>query len=315
MKIENFTLNMSSEHTKTFSVSRGFATELDAENIKRVQEDKALNKEVHLCKRLEFALIEQLIYALESRLYRFEKLDVPQFEKRDNGFYERRVASESLKVSMNGFIKTATQTTAITMDVSFSHTFVQEHAIDKKQFYDPLVINFNDELPNLVNKHFDFDIDSDGVSEQISLLQNGNGFLSLDTNGNNIIDDGSELFGTKNGNGFADLSRFDSDNNGWIDANDPILEKLRIWIRNENENRLVALGELGIGALYLGYTTNPFDIKNDANETLGRIRSNGLYLNENGSSGLLTQIDFARHNKKAGRKLNISDLQQLLKAV
>lgn len=41
--------------------------------------------------------------------------------------------------------------------------------------------------------------------------------LSLDQNGNGEIDNGTELFGTKSGDGFADLARYDLDYNGWID--------------------------------------------------------------------------------------------------
>ena len=315
MKIENFSLNMHSEHVKSTTVSTHFETELNTENSKRSEEIEVLNREMQLCKRLEFELIQQLLAALQSRPCRFEEYDTKQFEKREVTFYEQRVEHESLDVGMSGFIATATQEIAIDIELSFSSTFVQQHQIERSQFYDPLVINFDDTLPNLDSTCFSFDIDCDGESEQLSLLQHGNGFLAVDENGNGKIDDGSELFGAKNGNGFADLSRYDSDNNSWIDENDPILKDLRIWINNESENRLVTLGELGIGALYLGYTKNPFDIKSDTNETLGRIRSNGLYLNENGSSGLMTQIDFANHNKQAGRKMEMSDLQRLLRVV
>ena len=315
MKIENFTMEMHSEHTKSSTVTTSFITELENENVKRTEEVEAINRELELFKRLEYELIEQLIASLQSHKHHFKQLDIQPFEKREISFYEERVEHESLDVSMNACIQTASKNIQISMSVSFSHTFVQQHQIDRTQFYDPLVINFDGTLPDLSNECFSFDIDCDGQSDQLSLLKNGNGFLALDTNGNNKIDNGSELFGTKNGNGFADLAQYDSDNNCWIDENDPILEKLRIWINNEDESRLVALGELGIGALYLGYTANPFEIKNDENETLGRIRSNGLYLNENGTSGLITQIDFACHDKQAGRKLEASDLQQLLQAV
>ncbi len=316
MKIENFAIEMNSEHTKSSVVLTTFATELDTQNTKRAQEIEAVNREMELYKRLEYELIQQLLATLQSQTYEFETVDAKQLEKREVTFYERREEHESLDVSMNGSITTATQNISIDINLSFSRSFVVQHQVERSQFYDPLVINFDGTLPNLENKSFSFDIDCDGKSEQLSLLQSGNGFLALDANGNNKIDDGSELFGAKSGNGFVDLSSYDSDNNMWIDENDPILKDLRIWINNESENRLVSLGELGIGALYLGYTKNPFDIKSDTNETLGRIRSNGLYLNENGTSGLITQIDFADHNKQAGRKTETSDnLQQILQAV
>ncbi len=316
MKIENFTMEMHSEHTKSLTVTQSFITELENETLKRTNEVEAVNREMELFKRLEYELIEQLIASLGSRKHHFKQIDMQQFEKREISFYEECIETESLDVSMNANIQTGTQNIQISMSVSFSHTFVQQHQIDRAEFYDPLIINFDDTLPDLSSECFSFDIDCDGKSDQLSLLQNGNGFLALDSNGNNTIDDGSELFGSKNGNGFADLAQYDSDNNCWIDANDPILDRLQIWINNEDESRLVGLGELGIGALYLGYTANPFEIKNSDNETLGRIQANGLYLNENGTSGLMTQIDFAKHDKQPGRKLETAaDLKGLLQAV
>ena len=59
------------------------------------------------------------------------------------------------------------------------------------------------------------------------MLGSGSGFLALDKNGNGKIDDGSELFGTKSGDGFADLAEYDSDGNGWID------EKGRVYVLYE----------------------------------------------------------------------------------
>ena len=77
-----------------------------------------------------------------------------------------------------------------------------------------------------------FDIDADGEEESISYLQGGSGYLALDKNGDGVINDGSELFGTKSGDGFADLAEYDADGNGWIDENDPIFDKLLIWAKD-----------------------------------------------------------------------------------
>ena len=64
--------------------------------------------------------------------------------------------------------------------------------------------------PELSDQTFYFDLDADGKEEEISVL-NGSGYLALDKNGDGVINDGSELFGTKNGDGFADLARYDED--------------------------------------------------------------------------------------------------------
>lgn len=69
------------------------------------------------------------------------------------------------------------------------------------------------------------------------------------------IDDGRELFGPQTGNGFEELAGYDSDNNGWIDENDPIYNNLQIWQHDEYGNStLIAVGKAGVGAIYLGST-------------------------------------------------------------
>lgn len=63
----------------------------------------------------------------------------------------------------------------------------------------------------MTDQKFYFDLDADGTADRISMLKSGSGFLALDKNGNGKIDDGSELFGTQSGDGFADLEEYDID--------------------------------------------------------------------------------------------------------
>lgn len=321
MKIENFALDLRSESSKSSSTAiTTFVTELQSENTKRLKEVEAINQQVEFCKRLEFELIGQLMSALNMKdyskeYYKFKEMDASEFTSREVSVHKEYRESQKLDVSMSGFIYTATKKIELNIDISMSHSFVSNNEIIRQQFYDPLVLNFDGELPDLENKNFSFDIDANGEHDQISMLKKGNGFLSLDKNNNNKIDDGLELFGMQNGDGFADLKRYDSDNNNWIDENDPILDSLRIWIKNSDEERLVALGEVGIGAIYLGNTSGQFDIKNEKNETLGRIRATGLFLNEDGTSGIMSQIDFARQNREVNKKLDSSPLNEFLKIV
>ncbi|MFZ2302433.1 MAG: hypothetical protein WAW10_11275 [Gallionella sp.] len=157
---------------------------------------------------------------------------------------------------------------------------------------DPLIINFNGTSAQLTDTKFSFDLDSDGNAEKISFTGAGSGFLALDKNGNGIIDNGSELFGTQSGNGFADLSAYDIDGNNWIDESDAIYSKLQVWNKNAaGENALNALTKFNVGALYLGNVATPFDLKNSANDLQGQVRSSGIYVREDGSTGTLQQVD------------------------
>ena len=157
---------------------------------------------------------------------------------------------------------------------------------------DPLVINFDGTAAQLTDTKFDFDIDSDGAADSISFVGAGSGFLALDKDGNGAIDNGSELFGTQSGDGFADLSAYDGDGNNWIDENDAVYAKLLVWSKNAaGQDTLSTLAQRNIGALYLGSIATPFDLKNASNDLQGQVRSSGIYLREDGGAGTVQQID------------------------
>ena len=84
----------------------------------------------------------------------------------------------------------------------------------------------------------------------------------------------------------------DDDRNGWIDESDAAFDRLQVWTRDgAGTDRLQSLGEAGVGAIGLGNIATPFDIKNNANQLLGQIRSSGIVLQENGAAGTIQQID------------------------
>lgn len=158
---------------------------------------------------------------------------------------------------------------------------------------DPLVINFEGKALELSGKRFAFDLDVDGETEVIQGF-GGSGYLSIDRNGDGCINDGSELFGTRSGNGFADLASFDDDGNNWLDESDEIFNTLRVWQPDAAEKEmLVSLRQKGVGAIYLGSTETPFALTDAENRLLANIRSSGVYLREDGRSGSVQQVDLA----------------------
>lgn len=185
------------------------------------------------------------------------------------------------------------------LEALMSRSFSEYTSVDidygAAQLMDPLVINLEGGTAQVSDKKFLFDIDCDGKEDNISLLAKGCGFLALDRNGDGKINDGSELFGTKSGNGFADLAIFDLDNNGWIDEKDEIFNHLRIWTKDEEGNdKLVALGVAGVGAIYLGSAATKFSLNSQSDNTTNAIvRSSGIYLRENGTAGVVQQVDLA----------------------
>ena len=183
----------------------------------------------------------------------------------------------------------------LNMSRSFSVYYEQTYDTPLSRMMDPLVINLDSDIASLSDQKFEFDLDTDGVLEKISTLQSGSGFLSLDKNGDGKINSGNELFGTKSGDGFGDLSRYDEDGNGWIDEADSVFKKLMIWTKNEQgEDELYHLSEKGVGAICLQKVSTDFSLRNLRNNQLnGQIRSTGIFLYENGNTGTVQHLDVA----------------------
>lgn len=134
--------------------------------------------------------------------------------------------------------------------------------------------------------------------DEINRLAVGSGYLALDKNGDGIINDGSELFGTKSGNGFADLAAYDSDGNGFIDEGDEIWNKLKMRTVDENGNQqLVSLADKGVGAVCLSSTPTDFALTGADNALLGKIRNTGFFLYENGAAGSMQHVDLVKYNQ------------------
>ena len=180
------------------------------------------------------------------------------------------------------------------MTRSFSENYTYERESISEVFKDPLVINVKGGPVTLKDQTITFDIGSDGELDNLAILGEYCGYLALDKNEDGVINDGSELFGAKTGQGFDELAVFDMDGNGWIDENDEIFDKLRIWSRDaDGSDHLVGIGVAGVGAICLSNVSTNFSIKNEVNETLGRVINSGVVLMEDGGVATVQQVDMA----------------------
>ncbi len=208
-----------------------------------------------------------------------------------------RTETESTTFASTGIVKTADgRSIDFNVEVSMSRAYMEKCDMLEVQEYiktDPLMINLDTNIGSVSDQKFFFDLDSDGKEEEISFAGKGSGFLALDKNGDGKINDGSELFGTKSGDGFKDLAEYDEDGNGWIDENDSIYSQLKIWTKDENGNdRLIDLKDADVGAIYLRNADTQFSLKDDENKLNAEIKKTGIYLKEStGAVGTLNHVD------------------------
>jgi len=216
--------------------------------------------------------------------------------------HESYTEIEETRFSATGTVRTADgREIGFSLDLTMSRSYHEESSTSlrlgdaARPQKDPLVINFGGNAAQLLDQRFSFDLDADGTTENINRLAAGSGFLIFDRNADGQANDGSELFGTKSGDGFADLAALDGDGNGWIDENDAAWSQLHVWTPSaEGAGPLRSLREADVGALAVARVDTPFALKDAANETLGTVRSTGLYLQESdGSAGTLQQVDLS----------------------
>jgi hypothetical protein len=127
--------------------------------------------------------------------------------------------------------------------------------------YSPVLLDINGNGFNLSNAEggVRFDLNGDGVTEQIAwtLTDSDDAWITLDRNGNGMIDNGLELFGsvteqtTPSGtvhNGFLALAEFDKperggNSDGQLDGRDAVFNQLKIW-QDTNHNAISEPDEL-----------------------------------------------------------------------
>jgi len=309
MKIESHDIRYTTAHEFSYEKIDTFKEELTTLTSKKpiYKEKVEPLSEMDFTRRIKFMLIQELLQVLfgkQKSTLSPQNISQEKFLHVKKNPSQLRVMktveleyestykeAESLSMQTKGKIQTKDgRSIEVDLDFTMQRSFYSQTTIKESVFIDPLVINIDGNPPSFSDKTISFDIDCDGKSDQISCLAKGNGFLAFDSNENGLIDDGSELFGTSSGNGFKDLKRYDEDGNKWIDENDAIFDGLRIW----SDGELIGLGEIGLGAIYLGAHSSPYTYKNDDNESLSRLRQSSIVLFESGKVGTISQVDFVK---------------------
>lgn len=269
---------------------------------------------------IKIRLIESLVYALTGKRIRLNtpSLDIKNLRMERGGVssfsfagaapdagvgwgiaydkFESYSETEQIRYTSSGSVQTADgRNISFHMDFSMSRSYYEANSLSIRlgdaARMDPLVIAYAGTGPRLSKEKYGFDLNGDGKNENISFATGGSGFLALDKNGDGKINDGTELFGTQSGNGFADLRAYDVDKNGWIDESDPVFSMLSVFtIGADGERTLFSLGEAGVGAIYLNETATQFAFT-DGRTSDGMMQSSSVFLRENGTAGTIHHID------------------------
>jgi hypothetical protein len=145
-----------------------------------------------------------------------------------------------------------------------------------------------------------YDYDGDGFAEATGWVSPDAGILVMDRNGNGVLDNGSELFGSLTplpdgqpaADGFEALAALDGNHDGKIDAQDGAYSQLMVWANSGGEEnwqagQLFSLPQLGITSIDLNWTTvNTTDAQGNIELYAGSFQWN------DGTTGLIADYGF-----------------------
>lgn len=251
--------------------------------------------------------ILDLFFGNKRSNYQLQPVELQPIQIQQWNYYQETsyYESESTFFSTQGTVRTADGREInfninVGMSREFQQYYQEELQMTQLQLTDPLVINLDGDVADISDQTFYFDIDGDGVLDEVNQLGSRSGFLALDKNGDGVINDGTELFGTASGNGFKDLARYDDDGDGWIDEDDAIWSQLRIWCKDENgKDVLYSLAEAGVGAICLQNVGTDFTQQAQDGSVKSVVRNTGVFLYENGNVGTVQHVDLVNHSYSA----------------
>ena len=179
---------------------------------------------------------------------------------------------------------------------------------------DPLVLDLDSDGISLVSKQLGvyFDEDSKGLKEKTQWIGAEDALLAIDLNNNGIIDGGEELFGTSTvlsdgslaRTGFEALAQYDSNEDGVIDEQDDVFDRLLVW-RDSNVDGVTDEGELETLRQHSIESIKLSDGDGDEGE-----RRTTLVQYSDGHTANLSEVDFEAdyYDVREKEEIEISDI-------
>ena len=210
--------------------------------------------------------------------------------------YEAASLSYSSSASVSSAASSASRASASNVSTvntnSSSYMRLQELAL---KGCDPILLDLSGDGIQLTEagKGANFDINADGIMDNTAWVKGNTAMLVYDKNGNNQIDNGSELFGDQNGakDGFKELAKYDSNSDGKIDSKDSIYKNLKLYRDLNGDGKMSAnefntLQEMGIKTLNLECDEADDDVNGNS------IVLRGSFEREDGTKGEMADAIF-----------------------
>lgn len=157
-----------------------------------------------------------------------------------------------------------------------------------QQAEDPLVVSLDGTAAKFSGGHTHFDLFSNGSTVPLPQLAAQQFYLAYDRNRDAQVNDGSELFGPKTGQGYAELAQYDENGNGFIDPGDDIWQYLYLW---RPKQAMQNMTEAKLGAFSVSSAATPMPILDSSQKQTGEIQRSGLAFTTDAKPVLVQQID------------------------
>jgi hypothetical protein len=186
----------------------------------------------------------------------------------------------------------------------------------------PVVLGLNGNSPGYIETQYSnvrYDLNGDGIADQVAWAAPGSGVLGIDLNGDHQISNASEFAFTQYVPGaktdLEGLRAFDSNHNGLLDAGDAQWAKFGVWEDKNSDGQTQAgeyltLDTLGIAHISLnGHApTHPQEKPADGHLTGVAVVGESTFMRTDGSTG---QVDDAMLAFQPAPKNEAADLMRM----
>ncbi|MBL4942539.1 MAG: hypothetical protein JKY81_12870 [Colwellia sp.] len=270
----------------TLILERFIGRELDISAFSYFTNNEKVNNNFELINQTFSAINAELVTIGEQSFQQGDLLSVEQWT----------TSKQQLSYQIQGKFNINDQALSLNYNFTLSseRTSYSKIEMSAAALKDPLIVQFGAQSLGKITGQKNFLINQDNTLDKLPIFSGDVGYLVFDQNNNQQADDGSELFGPQTGQGFAELARLDSNNNGFIDAEDKDFERLYLWQPNADNSqteRWLSLQEAKIQAISLSAISTPFDFYDQQGQLQAQLRQSSFAISDEGYGRGVHQVD------------------------